>query len=33
MKTRLWDLLEATGGMTIPLKRPGDFQAAERKRP
>ena len=32
MRTRLWDLLEQTGGMSIPLKRPTPFQAGERKR-
>jgi N-acetylglucosamine-6-sulfatase len=32
MRTRLFDRLEATGGMTIPLRRPTDFQAAERKK-
>ncbi|MGH7502566.1 MAG: SUMF1/EgtB/PvdO family nonheme iron enzyme [Longimicrobiales bacterium] len=32
MRTRLWDLLEQTGGLNIPLKRPGSFQAGERKR-
>jgi arylsulfatase A-like enzyme len=31
MRTRLWDLLEATGGMSIPIRR-GSFQANERKR-
>jgi arylsulfatase A-like enzyme len=30
MKKRLWDLLGQTGGRTIPLRRPGDWQAAER---
>lgn len=30
MKARMWDLREQTGGMTIPLKRPGDWQANER---
>ena len=30
MRKRLWDLLEATGGMRIPLRR-GSFQANERK--
>jgi hypothetical protein len=32
MRTRLWDLLEHTGGMSIPLKRPTNFQANQRKR-
>jgi arylsulfatase A-like enzyme len=32
MRTRLWDLLEQTGGMSIPLKRPTNFQANQRKR-
>ncbi len=31
MRNRMWDLLEQTGGMTIPLKRAGSWQAAERK--
>ena len=31
MRTRLWQLLEETNGTTIPLKRPGSFQAAERR--
>ena len=30
MRRRLWDLLEASGGMSIPLKR-GSFQANQRK--
>jgi len=30
MKARMWDLREQTGGMTIPLKRPGDWQANKR---
>jgi len=30
MRTRLFDRLEATGGMQIPLRR-GDWQAAQRK--
>jgi hypothetical protein len=29
MRNRLWELLEQTGGMTIPLRR-GDWQARER---
>jgi N-acetylglucosamine-6-sulfatase len=29
MRNRLWELLEQTGGMTIPLRR-GDWQAHER---
>ncbi|MGH7474891.1 MAG: sulfatase family protein [Longimicrobiales bacterium] len=33
MRERLFDRLEATGGMAIPLKRPTPWQAAERKRP
>jgi N-acetylglucosamine-6-sulfatase len=32
MRQRLWDLLEASGGMSVPLRR-GDWQANERKRP
>lgn len=32
MRTRLFDRLEATGGMQVPIRR-GDWQAAERKRP
>jgi N-acetylglucosamine-6-sulfatase len=32
MKNRMWDLLEQTGGMQIPLRRAGSFQASERKR-
>ncbi|HEX6940573.1 MAG TPA: sulfatase [Longimicrobiales bacterium] len=32
MRDRLWDLLERTGGMRIPVRR-GNWQAAERKRP
>lgn len=31
MRERLWDRLEATGGMRIPLKRSGGWQAGERK--
>lgn len=31
MKERMWDLLEETGGMAIPLKRAGSWQAADRK--
>lgn len=31
MRGRLWDLLEATGGMSVPLRR-GSFQANERKK-
>jgi N-acetylglucosamine-6-sulfatase len=31
MRQRLWDLLEAGGGMSVPLRR-GTFQANERKR-
>jgi arylsulfatase A-like enzyme len=31
MRSRLWDILEATGGMSIPIRR-GSFQANERKR-
>jgi hypothetical protein len=30
MRERLFDLLEASGGMRIPLRR-GDWQAAERR--
>lgn len=30
MRTRLWDLLDASGGMSVPLKR-GRFQANQRK--
>ena len=30
MKARMWELLEETGGMSIPLKRAGSWQAAER---
>jgi hypothetical protein len=30
MKRRMWDLFEKTGGMAIPLKRPGSWQAAQR---
>jgi N-acetylglucosamine-6-sulfatase len=33
MRERLWDRLEATGGMRIPLRRPPPWQAAERKLP
>ena len=32
MRNRLFDRLEATGGMQIPVRR-GDWQAAERKLP
>ena len=32
MRDRLWDLLEATDGMRVPVRR-GNWQAAERKRP
>jgi arylsulfatase A-like enzyme len=32
MKDRMWDMLEETGGMTIPLRR-GDWQACERLLP
>lgn len=31
MRDRLFDLLEETGGMAIPLKRPTPWQAAERR--
>ena len=31
MHTRLWDRLEASDGMRIPLKRPPNFQAGDRK--
>jgi arylsulfatase A-like enzyme len=31
MRTRLWDLLDATGGMSVPLRR-GSFQANESSR-
>ncbi|HUF10928.1 MAG TPA: sulfatase [Rhodothermales bacterium] len=31
MRSRLFDLLEETGGMTIPLKRATNWQAGERK--
>jgi arylsulfatase A-like enzyme len=31
MKKRMWEQLEQTGGMTIPLKRAGSWQAADRK--
>jgi arylsulfatase A-like enzyme len=31
LRDRLWERLEATGGMQIPLKRSTDWQAAERK--
>ena len=31
MRGRLWDLLEATGGMSVPLRR-GSWQANERKK-
>lgn len=31
MKARMWELLEQTGGMSIPLKRAGSWQAADRK--
>jgi len=30
-RDRLWDQLEATGGMKIPLRRSTEWQAAERK--
>lgn len=30
MRTRLWDLLDASGGMSVPLER-GRFQANQRK--
>ena len=30
MRKRLWDLLEASGGMSVPIKR-GGFQANQRK--
>ena len=30
MRRRLWDLLEASGGMSIPIRR-GSFQANQRK--
>ena len=32
LRDRMWDRLEQTGGMLIPLKRAGVWQAAERKR-
>ena len=32
MRARLFDRLEATDGMQVPLRR-GDWQAAERKAP
>jgi N-acetylglucosamine-6-sulfatase len=32
MRTRLWDTLEKTGGMRMPLRR-GDWQACERRLP
>jgi hypothetical protein len=32
MRRKLFDRLEATGGMTMPLKRPPGFQAGQRKR-
>ena len=32
MRARLFDRLDATGGMQVPIRR-GDFQAAERKEP
>lgn len=31
MQTQLWDRLQASNGMRIPLKRPPNFQAGERK--
>lgn len=31
MKSRMWDLLEQTGGMSIPLKRAGSWRADKRK--
>ena len=31
MRSRLWDILESTGGMTVPLRR-GSFQAIERRK-
>ena len=31
MRKRLWDILEATGGMSVPLRR-GSFQAIDRKK-
>lgn len=31
MKARMWDLLKQTGGMSIPLKRAGSWQAAGRR--
>ena len=31
MRGRLWDILEATGGMSVPLRR-GSFQAIDRKK-
>ena len=33
MQERMWDRLEASGGMRIPLRRPPPWQAAERKLP
>ena len=33
MRDRMWDLLEATDGMRIPLKRAGEWQAGERGPP
>lgn len=33
MRERLWSLLASTGGMTIPLKPAGEWQAADRKKP
>jgi N-acetylglucosamine-6-sulfatase len=33
MKRRMWQLLEQTGGMNIPLKPAGSWQAAERRPP
>jgi hypothetical protein len=32
MRTRLFDRLESTGGMQVPIRR-GDWQAAERRSP
>ena len=33
MRDRMWDRLESTDGMRIPLKRTGPWQAGERRRP
>lgn len=33
MKRRLWELLEETGGMSIPLKRAGPWRADQRRPP